>query len=52
MPPALLTPLQAQLDRMYRDQALDAYFALNQEIHRTIVTAARVLCEADPSRAG
>ncbi|RUP18572.1 GntR family transcriptional regulator [Methylobacterium sp.] len=32
---------QAQLDRMHRDQVLDGYFALNQEIHRTIVTAAR-----------
>lgn len=39
---------QAQLDRMHRDQVLDAYFALNQEIHRTIVTAAhnRPLAEA------
>ena len=39
---------QARLDCMHRDKVLDAYFALNQEIHRTIVTAAhnRPLAEA------
>ena len=30
----LLRGKQAQLDRMHRDQVLDAYFALNQEIGR------------------
>ncbi len=41
---------QAQLDRMHRDQVLDAYFALNQEIHRTIVTAAHNVRWRRPTR--
>jgi DNA-binding GntR family transcriptional regulator len=32
---------QTRLDGMHQDKMLNAYFALNQEIHLTIVTAAR-----------
>ena len=44
IPPGLMEDLrtrQAELERMHRDRTLDRYFALNQDIHRTIVNAAR-----------